>query len=86
MISMFTWTGTTDELKTYESKYKEACKKNGIKYKGLWAPLQEPYHYAFIIDNEKQSFDGIAKPFRDAGLKPPQMAVNVGKFYAKMEL
>ncbi len=58
-VGMFTWNGTRDELKTYVGKYEEACKKNGLVSKGLHAPLQEPYHYAFIIDNKLQNMDHI---------------------------
>ena len=82
---MFTWKGTQEELQAYAKKYQEACKKHGIKFKGVYAPLQEPYHYAFIMDNEKQDMSGFTEPFREAGLKPPQMITNIGKFYAKME-
>ncbi len=84
-VAMFTWNGTTDELKEYTGKYEEACKKNGLVYKGLHAPLQEPYHYAFIIDNKQQNMDNFNKPFRDSGMKPPQMGIWIAKYYAKME-
>ena len=80
---MFTWNGTRDELKEYVNKYEEACKKNGLVYKGLHAPLQEPYHYAFIIDNEQQNMDKFNKPFQELR-KPSQMGIWIAKYYAKM--
>ena len=84
-IGMFTWNGTREELQSYAKKYEEACKKNGLVYMGLHAPLQEPYHYAFIVDNERQNTDNFNKPFREIGMKQPQVGVWVYKYYAKME-
>ena len=82
---MFTWNGTSDELKEYVAKYEASCKKNGLVSMGLHAPLQEPYHYAFIIDNKMQDMDKLNLPFREAGMKPPQMGIWIQKYYAKME-
>ena len=82
---MFTWNGTTEEVQAYAKKYEESCKKNGLKFMGVHAPLQEPYHYAFMIDNEKQDTSGFTKPFQEIGYKPPQMGIWITKYYAKME-
>jgi hypothetical protein len=84
-VGMFTWKGTTEEAQEYAKKYEEACKKNGLVFKGVYAPLQEPYHYSFMVDNEKQDMSGFSAPFRDAGYKPPQMGTWITKYYAKME-
>lgn len=80
---MFTWNGTREELKEYVSKYEESCKKNGLVSKGLHAPLQEPYHYAFIIDNKQQNMNDFNKPFQELG-KPEKMGIWIAKYYAKM--
>ena len=84
-VGMFTWNGTLEEAKAYAKKYEASCKKNGLKFMSVYAPLQEPYHYAFIIDNEKQDMSDLMKPFQEAGYKPPQMGTWIAKYYAKME-
>ena len=84
-LGMFTWNGTTEELKSYADEYAKACEKHGLKFIGVYAPLQEPYHYAFAVDNKMQNRDGFDKPFRETGMKHPKVGVWIYKNYAKME-
>ena len=83
---LYTWNGTTDEAKAWIRKFKDACKKNGVTYKGYYAPLQEPYHYAIMFDNESQDFSKLNLPFKDVGWKPPQMGIMISKYYATQTL
>ncbi len=85
-LTLFTWNGTADEAKAWVKKYKEACKKNGVTFKGYYAPLQEPYHYTIITDNESEDFSKLSSPFRDVGWKPPQMDIMISKYYAAQAL
>jgi hypothetical protein len=85
-MMFFTWKGTTEEVKSWIKKYKKACEKNGITYKGYYAPPQDPYHWVIMTDNEIQGHDNLSAPFREVGYKPPQMDVMIVKYYAPQTL
>ena len=72
----FDWNGTTKELEAYTAKYKAACEKHNVSYKGCYSPSNEKWHYTIIVEAPEQtvvSYDVFNSPFADAGLKPPQM-------------
>lgn len=83
MQMFFDWSGTRDELDAWVKKYKEACKKNGITFRGYYAPPQDRYHWVLMAEylSEIPDQTKLSAPFREVGFKPPQMGHMITKYY-----
>ena len=87
-VTLFEWNGSREELDKWVSKYAEACKKHDVVFKGLYAPLSEPYNFAMMIDNESEVGGDMSRmnlPFMDVGFKPPQMGILIQKTYVPQQ-
>ena len=66
----FDWKGTKEELRDYCTKYKEACDKYNLVFKGCYAPPQEKWHYVIVVEAchlSKVSYDVFNPPFFEVG-------------------
>jgi hypothetical protein len=48
----FDWTSTKKELEKWNQQVIEACKKNGLKYLGLFSPMGQKYNYVWMIETD----------------------------------
>ncbi|TFH14062.1 hypothetical protein E4H04_10910 [Candidatus Bathyarchaeota archaeon] len=88
-ILYFDWNGTRDELVTYCKKYKEACVKHGLNYKGCYAPPNDRYNWTIFVENAKTpastaDYNSFNPAWSEAGGKPPQMGHVIMKYYVSM--
>ena len=66
----FDWKGTKEELKKYCSRYKKACEKHKVVFKGCYAPPQEKWHYVIVVEAphlSNVSYDVFNPPFYEVG-------------------
>ena len=85
----FDWNGTREELEAYCKKYKAACDKHGVAYKGCYAPPNDRYNWTIIVENEKvpdmnADYNSFNPVWRDSGQKPPKMGHVVMKYYVNV--
>ena len=84
----FDWKGTKEELEEYCSKYRLACEKHGVVFKGCYAPPQEKWHYVIVVeapDLSEVSYDVFNPPFYEVG-KSKEMTHGTIKYLVPTEV
>ena len=84
----FDWKGTKEDLEEYCSRYRLACEKHGVVFKGCYAPPQEKWHYVIVVeapDLSEVSYDVFNPPFYEVG-KSKEMTHGTIKYLVPTEV
>lgn len=52
ILIYFDWTSTKKGLEIWNQQVIEACEKNGLKFNGLFVPMNEKYNFVWVIETD----------------------------------
>jgi hypothetical protein len=78
----FDWKGERGTVKEFEKKLKEACKKTGAKYHGIYGPHQDKWNFCAFIEVEE--IGDVTKTFQETGGMSDKMPHAIFKYYTKI--
>ncbi|MDP6458188.1 MAG: hypothetical protein QGF78_02510 [Candidatus Bathyarchaeota archaeon] len=70
ILVFFDWNSSGKELRRWNNQFKEACRKHGMIFKGLYGPMGQKFNFTWIIESE--SVDKFIETTKSV-IRPPAM-------------
>ena len=75
ILLYFDWNGAVSELKDFNDKIRKCCEQTGVKYMGLYGPMNQKWNYVWIFDaGTYEEFLGMARQFHRHPKMPHHIA------------
>jgi len=68
ILLYFDWAGSRTELKEYSEKITNGCEKTGVRYMGLYGPMNVKWNYVGVF--EAESYDRFLEMGRQVKRHP----------------